>query len=139
MNRKDWLIVALGAAGSRGLTPVRLQKSLFLVSEGVGKGDTGYEFTPYNYGPFCLDIYKDAEALEREGIVEIRREGRRWPEYFLTREGQVLQGRVQKKLGARAAYVHKVVEWTLGLTFPQLVRAIYSRYPRFRENSVFQY
>jgi hypothetical protein len=35
------------------------------------------------------------------------------------------------------AFLAKVVDWVASLSFPQLVRAIYEKYPRFKANSVF--
>jgi predicted phage gp36 major capsid-like protein len=34
-------------------------------------------------------------------------------------------------------YLGNVVDWVSSMTFPQLVRAIYAKYPAFKANSVF--
>ena len=76
MEKRDWLLLALAAAKTKGLTPVQIQKSLFLFGEnmsGIG-GSRFYKFVPYNYGPFDKRIYSDAEALETEGLVVIEKE-----------------------------------------------------------------
>ena len=140
MERMDWLLITIGASGSRGLTPVRLQKSLFLLAQTLPKKERNkfYRFIPYNYGPFCVDIYRDAQFLEQSGLVEIRRASGRWPDYYLTPQGQT---RAQElRAGGprkRLEYIDRVVEAVLSLSFPELVKAIYQAYPQFKKNSVF--
>lgn len=70
MERKDFLLLAV-AAGEEPLTPVQLQKSLFLISEANLAAVTTplYEFEPYHYGPFCPSIYDDVISLKNEGLV----------------------------------------------------------------------
>ncbi len=99
MKPQDWTLLAISAAKGRGLSPIQLQKSLFLLERRLSKEELGeqfYEFVPYNYGPFDVKIYQDAK------------------------------------------YLDEVVTWILGLSFRDLVRAIYEAYPQFRANSVFQ-
>ncbi len=140
MERMDWLLITIGASGARGLTPVRLQKSLFLVAQTLSRKERSrfYQFIPYNYGPFCVDIYRDADSLAQSGLVEIRRASRRWPDYYLTPQGQrradELRARSPQK---RLEYIDRVVEAVLSLSFPELVKAIYEAYPQFKKNSVF--
>lgn len=141
VERKDWLLIVINAGRGSPLTPVQLQKSLFLLGQNYRQvlGAPFYDFVAYNYGPFSVEIYKDAEMLQTEGLVELRRDGRQWPEYALTRVGQekakVLRGQVPDNV---SDYIEKVVPWTQSLSFPELVRAIYQAYPAFRANSVFQ-
>jgi uncharacterized protein YwgA len=141
MRRQDWLLLVTSAAGERGLTPVQLQKTLFLLGRNFTRqvGSDFYEFAPYNYGPFCVEIYRDAETLQAKGLVDIRHEGRRWPEYHLTPAGQRRAAQLKKKLAKDLAdYIQELVRWTQSLSFPTLVRSIYQSYPEFSENSVFQ-
>jgi hypothetical protein len=35
------------------------------------------------------------------------------------------------------SYLVRVVDWVCSMSFPQLVRAIYAKYPAFKANSVF--
>ena len=35
------------------------------------------------------------------------------------------------------SYLEKVVDWVSSLSFPELVRAIYAKYPQYKANSVF--
>jgi hypothetical protein len=79
MQRQDWLLLVLCAAHQEGLTPVQLQKSLFLVGQELPRHVRShfYAFFPYNYGPFDPQICRDADRLGKDGFVAIRTDGRR--------------------------------------------------------------
>src|ERR1019366_5184043 len=140
MERTDWLLIALAEAGSRGLTPVQLQQDLFLLGRNktAAVGADFYHFVPYNYGPFCTDVYRDAEALAEKGLVSIEKSGRRWPEYYATAVSKEYLDQILKKADSSVVdYLGRVVRWAQSLSFPELVRAIYEKYPEFKQNSVF--
>jgi len=141
MLRRDWLLVALGSPEAP-LTPVQLQKSLFLLAKNrstdVGTGF--YKFAPYHYGPFCIDIYLDAENLEASGLVAISSNPQtQMKEYSLTDKGRLAAQTSENSLPKTGTqYLRKVITWASGLTFSQLVGKIYELYPEFRKQSVFQ-
>ena len=64
MTRHDWLLLVLAAAEGDTLSPLQLQKSLFLVGHGLaGLVSTDfYDFQPHAYGPFAAAVYHDAES-----------------------------------------------------------------------------
>jgi hypothetical protein len=68
MERKHWTLLVLAAAGGDPLTPVQLQKTLFLLEKERPEvsGRNYYRFTPYAYGPFDSRVYADAEILASE-------------------------------------------------------------------------
>jgi hypothetical protein len=141
-NKKDWALMTLSLAGGRPLTPVQLQKSLFLLGENVRPAlpEDFYVFAPYNYGPFCQDIYQDVELLASEGLVTITRDPQYgYALYAATPQG-VTQGQTQwQKLEERyQQYAKSVVDWVLPLSFSQLVSAIYKKYPNYQEKSIFR-
>ena len=138
MTRGDYLLLVLKFSKAQGLTPVQLQKSLFLLSQELSEavGEEFYKFEPYNYGPFDVTIYHDAEELEKKGLLSIKRGGP-WAEYILTDQGKEYTDKLQIPEDVRN-YTRKVVEWTQSLSFQELVRAIYKKYPNFQLNSVFQ-
>lgn len=143
MNREDWTLLALSAAQGEPLTPVQLQKSLFLLGMRSPEPLPAdfYDFEPYNYGPFDIRIYKDAEELERRGFVRIDREapGRTWALYQATAAGLDEATRIRASAPQRALkYLDEVVAWTRKLTFRQLVSAVYDAYPEQRVNSIFR-
>jgi len=142
MNRTDWTLLAICAANGKGLSPVQLQKALFLLgrelTDAVGSGY--YDFRPYHYGPFDRQVYADAEGLAAAGEVAIaRREGENWNRYLATAEGCARAEGVKHGAPSEAVdYLNRVVQWALRQSFQQLVRAVYDKYPEMRANSVFQ-
>ncbi len=142
LERRDWVLLALLVARGYSLTPVRLQKSLFLLRErgGLRDPDAFYEFEPYAYGPFSREIYDDAATLGRERKVvafpSSRESSRR---YALTAQGleaaNALVSDDQESAGLE--YLRRAVEWTEGQSFAQLVNSIYAHFPKYKENSVF--
>lgn len=141
MERKNWLLLTICAAGEKGLTPVQLQKSLFVLQKGFPRkvGRTFYKFVAYNYGPFCVEIYGDAESLQAVGLIEMRRGGRRWPEYHGTPTGILEADKLRRQIPLQISqYIDHVVEWTQAQSFPSLVRSIYEAYPEFKAHSVFR-
>ena len=142
MDRQDWPLLAIYFAGGSGLSPVQLQKSLFLIGQELQKtvGDSFYSFIPYNYGPFSLDVYHDADVLATRGLVNItQRTGQNWNCYTITDTGREQAKQVKDSAPPDGvSYLQAVVEWAKGLTFQQLVRSIYKQYPNFQKNSVFQ-
>ena len=90
MKRADLLLKIIAAAEGQPLTPAQLQKVAFLLGMEFCEQlpDDYYEFRKYDYGPFCAEVYHDAEQLEHEGKIAIsinRRGG--WQEYAATVRG----------------------------------------------------
>jgi hypothetical protein len=137
----DWTMLAISLAKGRGLSPVQLQKVLFLLWKSVPSeiGSDFYTFEPYNYGPFDRAVYSDAELLSAFGLVSISNTESGYSEYAATPEGQSHSETLKAKAPPRAlAYLEKAVPWAQSLSFSALVRAIYNKYPQYRVNSVFQ-
>lgn len=141
MNRKDWTLLAITAAKMKGLSPVQLQKTLFLLGREMGPavGSNFYDFKPYHYGPFDRSVYTDAEQLAKAGEVEItQRPGENWNSYVATRDGEVRASWLAREAPAAAEYLDELVNWVQHQSFQSLVTAIYAEYPEMRANSVFQ-
>jgi hypothetical protein len=140
-TRQEWLLMALAHRGGIAMTPVQIQKAMFLMRmEAPGAvGDNFYRFVPYNYGPFDATIYHDLVALTDKGLViGDSSSGRPWKVHNITPAGieSAVQARNSADL-AGVAFLAKVVDWVCSLPFPLLVRAIYEKYPEFKANSVF--
>jgi len=140
MKRSDWVLLAI-VLGKNALTPAQLQKSLFLLGKKFPEleKEDFYSFIAYNYGPFDVTIYSDAEILEKEGKI-IRRffPGRDWPEYSPTEEGRDAAKEIKTEAGKnKVVFLEKAVAWTQSMSFHELIRAIYSHYPEYKKNSVF--
>lgn len=140
MDRRDWVLLALYFGGAKGLSPVQLQKSLFLLGMEVQEVQGNfYEFFPHNYGPFCKDVYADAEAMAEVGLVVIERQ-QSYSTYLIAPAGQARIDEIKAVIPRRAFdYLQSAVKWAQAQSFSGLVRAIYDKYPQFRVNSVFQY
>jgi len=140
VERRDWTLLVLAAAKGAPLTPVQLQKALFLVGKNISKRRLGsfYKFRPYDYGPFDSAVYTDAESLQRDGLVEISRMGS-VREYAATSPGLGAASDLRADMLAEdEAYIDRLVDWVRPLSFSQLVQAIYREYPEMRANSVFR-
>lgn len=139
-DRHDWLLQALAHQKDGRLTPVQVQKIMFLMKMEAGRkvGRKFYDFEPYNYGPFCADIYRDLESLRDQGLLEINNLGRSWSAYSITDKGRGAARDAQQHLNDKAIdYLGKVTDWVTSLTFVELLRAIYAKYPKYKKNSVF--
>ena len=142
MDREDILLVVVAAGNGTPLTPVQLQKSLFLISENL-KGeipDPFYDFEPYHYGPFGAEVYVDADSLEFQGLlVSVGSSQGTWLDRAITPAGMERAKEAEKELSdSGRAYIQAVVEWAQSLSFSTLVKSIYVHYPQYRKNSVFQ-
>jgi uncharacterized protein len=141
MTRQDVLLAILAASGGRNYTPAQIQKGVFLVTENLPALVTegrNYHFEPYDYGPFDKNVYVDCETLSVSGEADVL-QGPRWKYYTASDEG------VQKGLAIleRMApedrkYVHTVSEWVRSISFDQLVKSIYEKYPHMKANSIFR-
>jgi len=142
VQKKDINLLVIDSASDKGLTPVQMQKSLFIIGQShlPELPSDFYEFHPYNYGPFCEEVYHDADALVAEGMVfSIPVSGQSWFKYIITPKGggsaQKIRG---ESNGGLSAYISETVQWVMSLTFTELLRAIYAKYPDYSVNSVFQ-
>ncbi len=140
-SRTDWLVLALAEAEGGALSPVQVQKALFVFSKGAAgnlSSDSFYNFEPYNYGPFDSMIYADLERLQVRGLVNILNPGagaqRR---YSITQQGLSHATSIRSEDPRHASFMRDVVLWVQRQSFSDLVRAIYQRWPEYRKNSVF--
>lgn len=142
--RQETLLVFLGADNNTKLDPVRIMKGLFIFAmeapENWLPSAARYNFEPYNYGPYSPDIYYDLERLERQGYVETAEvPGRSWKHYSLTPDGvKLAQGGVSAINPKVANYLRVLREFVDGLSFRQLLTAVYDKYPDYAVNSVFK-
>lgn len=141
LSKKDWTLLVIDAAKPSSLTPIQLQKSLFLIGQKmpnvVSRGF--YKFIPYNFGPFCREIYSDAVSLRDAGLVEqISRPGQDWPEYVISPTGTKAAEDLRQRIPQEARdYLETLVKWVEKQSFPDLLHAVYRAYPDYAKNSVF--
>ncbi|MCY4466737.1 MAG: hypothetical protein OXE46_14500 [Chloroflexi bacterium] len=138
LERIDILLRIIVAAQGDAVSPVQLQKVAFLVGQECPNDVPSdyYEFVPYDYGPFCKDIYQDVEELERRGHISISPSalGTR-KEYRATFRSRDIE--FSHMPAPVAEYIAKAVEWAKPLSFGELVSAIYQVYPAYATNSIY--
>ena len=140
LTHADWLLLTIASA-KRPLEPVQLQKAIFLIGQNLKYevGDSFYKFIPYNYGPFCQEIYADAQVLAAQGLVTIS-PGQKERRYAPTTDGESRAAELARAANvASVDYVKRVMAWMAELTFPQLLSAVYKQYPDWAKNSVFRF
>lgn len=144
MKPKDWTLLVIAAAKGQPVTPVQLQKALFLLARNLSDEQRGgaalYAFRPYDYGPFDAQVYRDAEQLRQEGLVIIDpSSGVAYRDYSATVDGLDRSSQFRKELDENVRdYLDSVVTWVRSLSFNALVQAIYTDYPDMKVNSVFR-
>ena len=140
MERRQFVLAALSPANGGQHTPVQVQKLFFLLDREAAEmtGGPYFAFVPYDYGPFDSDVYTELRELSYEGKVEGVNNGH-WTSYRLTALGQQEADMALAQLSPDAQdYIRRVSEFIRGLSFSELVRAIYRAYPDMKVNSVFQ-
>jgi len=139
MKTRDWLLITVNAAGDEGLSPVQLQKTLFLIGQTLNL-KSFYNFTPYSYGPFDSQVYSDAEELSANGQININYDkARTYPRYIISDKGQDQSVVLEKKIkNTEVELVHKTTEFVKRLSFKQLLKIVYEAYPSFAVNSIFK-
>jgi hypothetical protein len=141
MTRERWLLMALAHRAGQPMTPVQIQKAMFLMAMEARQflPQKFYDFVPYNYGPFDSDIYRDLEGLAARGLVTYDGSSdRSWKAYAATVAGVEAGLRAMTEANPKGVdYLRRAVDWVCSLGFTQLVRAIYQKYPAFKANSVF--
>jgi hypothetical protein len=142
MKRHEWNLLVLSAANGRPLTPVRLQKCLYILGRAFPKevgGKGWYKFQPYNYGAFDADVYTDAEEMEKTGLTQIGQSAGGWKTFAATDDGLKAAEKLRRGVPSNvAAYIPELVNWATSLSFEQLVAAVYKAYPETRSRSIFR-
>lgn len=139
-KRSNWVLLAMASAGEAGLTPARLQKTLFLLQKAFPKAENlSYDFQPYHYGPFDAQIYQDAELLASAGLGEIHTRNGKWGTYHISKIGKAQAAVVQTEISSEIrTYLDSLVAWTQSLSFQELIASVYQRYPEYKTQSIFQ-
>lgn len=140
LNEKEkWTLLALAKAKSKGLTPAQLQKTLFLLQKAYPKKlKDFYNFIPYNYGPFDIQVYVNAEKLAKDGLVGLSPIRNGWSQYYITSLGKKVASKIEENSDQSIVeYLDKIVKWAQSLTFQQLISSVYKHYPEYKINSVF--
>jgi len=127
LNRQKTLLLLLESA-RRPVSKMELTKWAFILREEMPSqgGSAFYDFLPYKYGPFSFCLYREMDALIRDGYVE---DGKSWSPTALAHElVQTLPKAVERD-------GQHVVERFSKKPVNRVVDYVYSTYPRFTVNS----
>lgn len=142
MDRKELVLAAMAPADGGWFTPVQVQKLFFLIDMNIGAnvGGPHFAFTPYHYGPFDADVYREIEDLASRGMAEAYpNESFRMRKFCLTPSGQNEGKRILSKVPERERdYIERACKFVRETPFAQLVSSIYKAYPDMKVNSVFR-
>jgi DNA-binding PadR family transcriptional regulator len=145
MKKQDWLILYLSlpsATENNMLDPIRIMKGLFLFKmEFKEKLNDFYDYIPYLYGPCSFEIYKDLIELQLKGIVDSYSQPLyRWSYYRLTKKGQTLANFLVNDVPKEFLEKLKAIKLKVtSLSFFELLREVYKKYPEFAKNSVINF
>ena len=142
MNRSEYVLAVLAASDGAPHTPVQVQKLFFLLDNKIPSfiGGPRFDFHADNYGPFDKNVYNELDLLELRGLAEINPVAdMRRKVYRTSQQGQQLGLALLNGLrGDVVQYIRQLSQWVRGLSFAQLVSAIYAEYPAMKANSIFQ-
>jgi uncharacterized protein len=145
LKRENWLLLLLGLKTDSplhvALDPVRIQKGMFLLAQEsdlpIGQR---YEFQPYNWGPYSRELRRDLDRLVSEGLVAAQEvPGYSWKQYSLSHAG-LATARQTLATASRAAValLLDIRRRVTDVTFEELLKDVYSKYPEYAVNSLFR-
>ncbi len=114
------------------MSPLQIMKALFLYTQEEKPKDF-YEFVPYLYGPCSFDVYSDLKSLESGGFITTYPTYRGWNFFGVTSEGEkylISDTKIIQKL-------YEIKKLILSKSFIELLKYVYSKYPEFAKNSIF--
>ena len=135
MNKKDLILHVLSLAENRSLSPVQIQKLLFLIDERISHSIIGgkfFNFKPYDFGPFDKQIYIELDSLITDGLIDV--EYIEKVKYFHLKDISLstqINSEINDKIKNLCAFVKKC-------SFKELLTAIYNEYPSMAVNTVFK-
>lgn len=125
-NRQKLLLLVIKKLREKRLvSKTYLVKTVFLLRQKFGFEAIGYDFFPYQYGPFSNEIYADFIALEKAGLFAEET-------FSLTENGLSMVNRL-KTNEAVFSEVEKITDSCSGAA--AIKKLVYGRFPEFTVNS----
>jgi len=140
MDRNDFVLAVFATSDGAIHTPVQVQKLFFLIDKKTSEevGGPYFDFSPYDYGPFDIEVYNEISRLSLKEDMEIVT-NQRFKKYKLTTQGQKKGEEILNSLDEiTVEYIKKLSEFVRSLSFAELVSTIYKAYPEMKVNSVFR-
>lgn len=142
MDRTNYVLAVLSASDGLPLTPVQIQKLLFLLDRKAAALIEGprFNFEAYDYGPFDKSVYAELRELERGGGVAIDVAPNSLMRKYRPTESGLTEGhRLLEQLpNGAASYIRRLSAWVRHQSFASLVAWVYKEYPEMKANSVFK-
>lgn len=135
MNRRDWLLLAIGER----MEPIQIQKAMFKFCQETNISESeAYRFEPYNWGPCSFEIYDDLRELRGDGKLEFVPTGWGWHSYSLTPLGSQEADKIREAADkALLTALNEKRHWVTSRDFGQLLRDVYQQYPEYATESLF--
>jgi hypothetical protein len=146
MKREDFLLYFLGHPHRDGgvwvADPVRVMKGMFLLTMECSalRPDQKYEFKPYHYGPFSVQVYHDVDALVAQGLVKTQASaGHTWSSYVATGAGAGRAREIGTELRPEIKQdIERIRAEVAAPSFLGLLRDVYRRYPEYSVRSIIE-
>jgi len=136
MKKHDWLLLSI----KEFMEPIQIQKAMFkfAMESGARKKEV-YPFIPYNWGPCSIEIYDDLSQLREENLIEFVPSGRGWNVYHLTRKGENKSEALEESADSKlVGELDRIRKYVVERDFETLLSDIYTDYPEFIEESLFE-
>jgi uncharacterized protein (DUF488 family) len=131
--RRQKMLLAILQASKRALSPIELVKLAFLLRQEseIGADHSYYDFVPYRFGPFSFALYRELEALQKNGYIDLTDS-----KISLSRrlKDEVLE-KVKQLTSRELSSVRGILSRFGGLSSQALLKTVYSLYPWFTINS----
>jgi hypothetical protein len=144
LTQKQATLLLYFLGTERKLDPIRIMKGIFIFTMEAPDAwltpDSRYNFKPYSWGPYSKEVDSDLSRLTLYGYLnQTQAIGKSWNYYSLSALGKEKAAEAAAALPpAAVAYLSKIREFLLGLTFRKLLDTVYARWPEYAVNSVFK-
>ncbi len=130
MNKKDWLLLAIGEGT---LEPVQVQKLMFLFREKTAVSNKeAYEFVPYDWGPCSFEIYDDLDDLIALDLIARSQSPHGVSRYSLSEQGQKTEKNIRGLVDeALLGELLKLRRWVTSRPFRTLLLDVYKEFPQY--------
>lgn len=139
-SRPDWLLLFLSRpSDSESIDQIQIMKGMFLLSqEGPATLRPLFHFVPYNYGPFDIHVYDDLRLLQSNALITGEAViGTNQVKYTLTQQGLEKASSLERAaVPSDLDKLSEIRKLVTSLSFLDLLRYVYKKYPDFAVNSV---
>lgn len=131
MNRRiEFLLSVIYANNQEKIEGIsRIQKITFIIQEETEINE--YRFKPYDFGPWCKEIYTDMEYLMEGGYIYKDSEGN----YSVTERGESYMSVFNQKYDHPQSKIKQIKQKYNDMHIVKVINKIYRKYPRMANES----